>query len=120
MPSPDLISLPPYRQNSSAQLASVAKLKNQATTSQLIKTDLVPATVIVPNRTHSVWALENKDWEYLNLNYLLDNNLAPSTVFESLRLYSCKLEVTCLEYVELMLQQSGSTNNFYEAAFVDV
>jgi len=75
---------------------SNAQPENQAAISQKFKTELVPAIVSVQNKTNSVWALENKDWEYLNLNYLLDNNTAPSTVFENLRLTNCKLEVSCL------------------------
>ena len=54
-----------------------------------------------PNMAEDVcWLLQNKDWEYLNYDYLVQNDPRPPPVINSVRLHRCKLEVTCLYYVE--------------------
>ena len=67
----------------------------------------------------SVWLLENKDWEYLNLDYLMQNIPQP-TFMESVKLTRCKLEVTCLQYVEKMIADHGSSTSFTDATFNEV
>ena len=48
------------------------------------------------------------------------NNPEPALGFQTMRLQTCKLEVTCLQYIEQMLQEKGATVDFKEAVFVEV
>ena len=79
-----------------------------------VSQNLVPAQGVA-------WVLENKDWEYLNLEYLMQNNSLPPQCIESVRLNRCKLEETCLVYVVQMIQANANAEKpLTEAVFTDV
>ena len=49
------------------------------------------------------WLLESKDWQYLNYDYVMQNNPSPPSNINTAIIVRCKLEVTCLLYVTHML-----------------
>ena len=66
-----------------------------------------------------VWLLENKDWEYLNFDHLVENCEHP-TGFQSMKVHRCKLEATCIQYLEKMVREKSAGTELRDAIFTNV